>query len=161
MAAASGGYVDIVKLLLAKGADVSAKDQQGRTALDIAEATGDTQVIALLKSADKTSSPAPVPVAAPTAPGPVPVARPTGPAYTVVITEDNSPGGLKVRAGPSPQAPPIVYLPVGSTVTHLGEVSNGYVRLSAPVAGGWVARSSWFEQSQAMPSGKERSGEGS
>ncbi len=43
--------LDIVKLLLAKGADVSAKDQQGRTAFSMAEAAGESQVADLLKSA--------------------------------------------------------------------------------------------------------------
>ncbi len=50
MAAASGGYAEIVKLLLAKGADVSAKDQQGRTAFSMAEAAGESQVADLLRS---------------------------------------------------------------------------------------------------------------
>ena len=54
MAAASGGHVDIVKLLLAKSADVCAKDQQGRTASSMAEASSDSQVTDLLKSAEKS-----------------------------------------------------------------------------------------------------------
>ena len=41
----------MVKLLLAKGADVSAKDQQGRTTFSMAEAAGESQVADLLKSA--------------------------------------------------------------------------------------------------------------
>ena len=57
MAAASGGYAEIVKLLLAKGADVSARDQQGRTAFSMAEAAGESQVADLLKSGQNSSVP--------------------------------------------------------------------------------------------------------
>lgn len=127
IAATVGGHEDIVKLLLAKRADVSAKDQQGRTALDMAQATGETELIALLQSVAKTPGPAPTPVS-----------ESAGPAHTEAIREGDSPSGLTVRAEPSPKGQVVAYLVVGSTVTYAGEVSNGWVQLSAPTKGGWV-----------------------
>jgi uncharacterized protein len=152
MAAATAGDAEAVKLLLQKGADVSAKDQKGRTALNLAEATGATKVYALLRAVDKPSAPASVPVAAPSGPPLVSVARPTRPAsvpvggpsstaHTEVIRQADSQSGLTVRAEPSPKGRVIAYLIVGSTVTYSGEGSNGWVKLSSPTAGGWVAAS--------------------
>jgi len=43
------GQADIVELLVAKGADVTAKDRQGRTALTIAERKGHTEIVELLR----------------------------------------------------------------------------------------------------------------
>jgi uncharacterized protein YgiM (DUF1202 family) len=130
MAATTAGNAEAVKLLLEKGADASAKDQKGRTALDLAEATGATGVYVLLKSVKKT----PVSVQAP-------AARPAVPAHTEIIRQGDNPTGLTVRAEPSPKGRVIAYLTVGSKVTYAGEPSNGWVKLSAPTAGGWVDES--------------------
>jgi uncharacterized protein len=129
IAAASAGNRDIVKLLLAKGADVSAKDQQGRTALSMAEAADDQPVIALLKSAHKTSVQTSVPSPA------------AAQVHTETIRQADSPSGLTVRAEPSRNGAVMAYLPVGSKVTYEGAASNGWVKLSAPTAGGWVTGS--------------------
>jgi uncharacterized protein YraI len=141
MAAATAGDAEVVKLLLEKRADVSAKDQKGRTALNLAEATGATEVYALLKVVDKSSAPTSVHVAAPSGLASVPAGGPTGPAHTEIIRQADSPSGLTVRAEPSPQGQVIAYLSVGAKVTYEGEANNGWVRLSSPTAGGWVAES--------------------
>jgi ankyrin repeat protein len=49
MAAAEMGHVDIVKMLLEKGAKKGAKDEEGNTALGYAEAEEHEEVIKLLK----------------------------------------------------------------------------------------------------------------
>jgi len=139
--AASAADADVVQLLLEDGADVSVKDQQGHTALDMAEATGDTQVYALLRSADKTSGRLSAPVAGSAGPSSALAALPTGQVHVEIIRQADSPGGLTVRDGPSQEGRAIAYLPVGSKVTYSEEASNGWVRLSGPTAGGWVAES--------------------
>jgi ankyrin repeat protein len=48
--AARGGYLDVVQYLLSKGADISLKDNDGSSAEDIAKASGQAKVEALLKS---------------------------------------------------------------------------------------------------------------
>ena len=48
MAAAQNGDADLLRVLLAHGADPSIKDDQGRTAADIAQAAGHTEVAAEL-----------------------------------------------------------------------------------------------------------------
>jgi len=50
--AARRGYTNVVKLLLAKSADVSAKDKNGRTALDYARTAGHADVVELLRGAN-------------------------------------------------------------------------------------------------------------
>jgi uncharacterized protein len=130
MAAATAGREDVAKLLLDKGADVSATDQQGRTALILAEATGATEVYALLKGVDESSGPTPGPVG-----------EQTDSIHTETIRAADSPSGLTVRSEPSRNGQVIAYLTEGSTVTYLGESDNGWVKLSAPTAGGWVAQS--------------------
>lgn len=142
MAAATAGNAEMVKLLLEKGADVSARDQQGRTAMNLAEATGATDVYALLKVVDKSSAPAAVPGPELAGPPAVPVGEQTNSVHTEVIRSGDSPGGLTVRAEPSPTAKVIAYLTVGATVTYSGEASNGWVKLSAPIRDGWIAASS-------------------
>lgn len=49
--AAWKGHTEIVVILLAKGADVNAKDKYGGTALMVAAAEGYTEIIRLLKQA--------------------------------------------------------------------------------------------------------------
>lgn len=51
MIAARYNNVEIIKLLLEKGADVKAKDEKGITALKYAEASNSKEVIELLKTA--------------------------------------------------------------------------------------------------------------
>ena len=53
MAVAAFGFVDIARLLLAAGADISIKDRAGRTALDYARQSGNRQMINLLKGEKK------------------------------------------------------------------------------------------------------------
>jgi ankyrin repeat protein len=50
MAACQEGHLDIVKLLIEKGADVKAKDNSGSTALMIASKNGHTQIVEFLKA---------------------------------------------------------------------------------------------------------------
>ena len=47
--AATRGHANIVEILLARGADTNAKDHRGRTALDLAEDRGRTEVANLLR----------------------------------------------------------------------------------------------------------------
>jgi hypothetical protein len=71
MMAAASTYPDptVVRLLIEKGADVRARDENGRSALDWALAQGETPVARLLRAsgapATATSVPAPAPVARP------------------------------------------------------------------------------------------------
>jgi ankyrin repeat protein len=51
MVAAQGGHLEVVKLLLAKGANPAAK-YQGMTALMFAENGGHHEVVELLRTAD-------------------------------------------------------------------------------------------------------------
>jgi ankyrin repeat protein len=50
MLAVDGGDLDLVKVLLAKGADVNAKTESGETALTIASIRGNSDMIRLLKN---------------------------------------------------------------------------------------------------------------
>jgi ankyrin repeat protein len=47
---AAKGQVDIMKQLLVKGADVYAKDDEGRTPLDVAQAANQAEIVTLLKA---------------------------------------------------------------------------------------------------------------
>jgi len=47
--AARGGHVDVIRTLLAKGADANLKSKGGRTALDLAKEKNQTDVIELLQ----------------------------------------------------------------------------------------------------------------
>ena len=49
MAASYNGHLDVVQALLAKGADVNAKNNIGWTALDVARVRGHAEVRALLE----------------------------------------------------------------------------------------------------------------
>jgi ankyrin repeat protein len=49
MAAAYKGYTDVVQLLVSSGADISAKDHSGNTAVKMAEKNGYTRIVDLLK----------------------------------------------------------------------------------------------------------------
>ena len=49
--APSVGYVEVVKLLLAKGADVNLKNSKGETALMIAKDKGKTEIVGILERA--------------------------------------------------------------------------------------------------------------
>jgi ankyrin repeat protein len=51
MEASSGGYAEVVKLLLAKGADVNVKNSKGKTALVIAKDKGKTEIVGMLERA--------------------------------------------------------------------------------------------------------------
>jgi ankyrin repeat protein len=53
MSATRAGEVEAVRLLLEQGAQVHAKDAQGRTALDIAQEEGWEEVGALLRQAEQ------------------------------------------------------------------------------------------------------------
>ncbi|ESU20225.1 hypothetical protein FEDK69T_27370 [Flavobacterium enshiense DK69] len=53
MFAARFNNAEIAKFLIEKGADVSAKDLNGRTALQLAEATKATEVAEIIKAASK------------------------------------------------------------------------------------------------------------
>lgn len=53
MAASSGGYVEVVKFLLNKGAEANRKDASGRTALQRAQLRGANAVVAVLTSLTK------------------------------------------------------------------------------------------------------------
>ena len=55
------------------------------------------------------------------------------------IREADNPSGLTVRSEPSPQGRVMAYLPVGSKVSYSGEPNNGWVKLSGPIAEGWIA----------------------
>jgi len=57
-------------------------------------------------------------------------------AATVVRTDDQK--GLTVRSGPSPEAPPVGYLPSGTRVRTSREFSGGWARIQSPIQGGWV-----------------------
>jgi ankyrin repeat protein len=48
MAASGGGLIDIVTLLLDRGANINAKSADGTTALKLADGNGKTEVAALL-----------------------------------------------------------------------------------------------------------------
>jgi uncharacterized protein YraI len=158
IAGASAGNQEIVKLLLERGADVSAKDQQGRTAFSMAEAAGESQVAALLKSAALAKSharstgtaSASIPNAPPTQPASVqpPVTQfpramtaqpPVAQLHTDTIRKADNSSSVTVRSEPSPQGGIMAYLPVGSQVSYSGEAKNGWVKLSGPIANGWIA----------------------
>jgi ankyrin repeat protein len=49
MIAAVNGHVDIVRMLLEAGADPRAVNEEGRTALELAEAAGQPEVVNLLR----------------------------------------------------------------------------------------------------------------
>jgi ankyrin repeat protein len=49
MIAGRQGYVEIAKLLLGNGAEVNARNREGRTALMEAETAGHTEIVQLLK----------------------------------------------------------------------------------------------------------------
>jgi len=51
MLASSQGNLDIVELLLAKGADVNEKSTGGRTSLEIASIKGYTKIVEILRRA--------------------------------------------------------------------------------------------------------------
>ena len=72
MMAAAATHPDpaIVRLLMAKGADVNARDKAGRTALDWAVRQGETEVVRVLREAGATSTVTPPP--------PASIARPRG-----------------------------------------------------------------------------------
>ena len=50
MEAADDGSIEIIKLLLAKGADINAKNEDGDTALIGASFAGNTELVALLST---------------------------------------------------------------------------------------------------------------
>jgi ankyrin repeat protein len=49
MGAAKKGHIDIVKVLIASGADLNAKDNYGNTALKLAANAGHIEIVELLK----------------------------------------------------------------------------------------------------------------
>ena len=51
-AAADGGHADVVRLLLARGADAHAVEESGQTPLDYAVALGNGDAVAALRAAD-------------------------------------------------------------------------------------------------------------
>jgi uncharacterized protein len=51
MGAAKSNHTEIVKALLAKGADLNAKDKSGKTALELAQPQEKTELAQLLKTA--------------------------------------------------------------------------------------------------------------
>lgn len=51
MKAAKEGEIKMVKLLLDSGADVKAKNKKGKTALDIARAKGNMEIVKLITEA--------------------------------------------------------------------------------------------------------------
>ena len=53
IAAASTGAVDVMRYLLARGADPQAANNSGRTAADYARARGDLQAVAALHEATR------------------------------------------------------------------------------------------------------------
>lgn len=97
MAAASKGNLDIVRLLLNKGADATLKDTDGHTALDYAAAANNAVLSALLKAAMEQPAapapPAPIPPIATTAPVTPAV---TAPAVNTVPTATAAPTELRL-----------------------------------------------------------------
>lgn len=65
-ALAARGDVVLVRMLLAKGADAAATDNQGRTALDIAHELQNSELILLLEASAAAAAEAPASSAAPT-----------------------------------------------------------------------------------------------
>ena len=53
MRACQGGHADTVKMLIEQGADVKAKNKEGKTSLQWARANGHTDVERLLEEAEK------------------------------------------------------------------------------------------------------------
>jgi len=53
MHACAGGYVDAIPLLLENGADVNARDDDRKTALDLARISKNQAAIKLLSTAEK------------------------------------------------------------------------------------------------------------
>ena len=51
MYAAEKGHIEIVKLLLDHGADINAKDKDGKTALDLARENNKEKIVEYLKQA--------------------------------------------------------------------------------------------------------------
>jgi len=51
MLAARSGAIDIVKLLIAAGADVDASNEEGATAMAWAASSGNTDIVELLQAA--------------------------------------------------------------------------------------------------------------
>ena len=56
MAAALDGHTAAVQALLDKGADVSAKDKDGKTALKFAESKSHTDIVQLLKKSEQRNN---------------------------------------------------------------------------------------------------------
>ncbi len=52
-AAVSRGHIEVVKILLANGADINAKDKNGITALNLASENGYKEIVYLLLTAWK------------------------------------------------------------------------------------------------------------
>ena len=48
MAAVAFNKIELVKLLLENGADITAKDEDGKTALSVAESKGEQEIMKLL-----------------------------------------------------------------------------------------------------------------